>query len=190
MMNIEDWLASATDELMEARTGHTIARDINTWSDLSARLEYLTIGLSTLIPEDTSALISEIASSLAEVQEATEQARDAAKPATSSSLGLIKIGDSLTIDNAGVANTIQKEYTLSIPVNGWTFQNSLYTYTISNISNITANTRCIIYLDNSYFNLISNLSIQTTDQSTIIFSTANKPIGIISGKFTLQRILT
>jgi hypothetical protein len=61
MMNIEDWLASASDELMEARTGHTILRDINTWRDLASRLEYLTTVLSMSTPEGVTALIDELA---------------------------------------------------------------------------------------------------------------------------------
>jgi hypothetical protein len=60
MMNIEDWLASATDELMEARTGHTVSRDINTWENLHARLEYLTTILSVVTPEGATALIDEL----------------------------------------------------------------------------------------------------------------------------------
>ena len=60
MMNIEDWLASATDELMEARTGHTVSRGINTWKDLPARLEYLTTVLSVVTPGGAEALIDEI----------------------------------------------------------------------------------------------------------------------------------
>ena len=60
MMNIEDWLASATDELMEARTGYTVLREINTWKDLHTRLEYLTNVLSVVTPDGAAALVGQL----------------------------------------------------------------------------------------------------------------------------------
>ena len=84
-------------------------------------------------------------------------------PATTTRLGTIKIGDSLVIDESGVTNTIKNEYQLEILVSDWTLENNEYIYTISNISNITSNMRCKAYLDNSYFNLISDFEIETTD---------------------------
>jgi len=60
MMNIEDWLASATDELMEARTGHTVLKDINTWNNLNERFEYLTSFLSIISPEGVENVIAQL----------------------------------------------------------------------------------------------------------------------------------
>ena len=107
--------------------------------------------------------------------------------ATATILGSIKIGDSLTINNSGVVNTIRNEYELNITRNDWVLDNNIYTYTISNISNITSNMRCKAYLDNSYFNLISDFEIETTDQSEIIFRTSILPAGTIEGYFVLER---
>lgn len=107
--------------------------------------------------------------------------------ATATRLGSIKIGDSLTIDNSGIVNTIRNEYELNITRNDWVLDNNIYTYTISNISNVTSDMRCKAYLDNSYFNLISNLEIETTDQNEIIFRTSILPAGTIEGYFVLER---
>ena len=108
-------------------------------------------------------------------------------PATTTRLGTIKIGDSLVIDENGVTNTIKNEYQLEILVSDWTLENNKYIYTISNISNVTSDIRCKAYLDNSYFNLISNLEIETTDQNEIIFRTSILPAGTIEGYFVLER---
>ena len=108
-------------------------------------------------------------------------------PATATRLGTIKIGDSLVIDENGVTNTIKNEYQLEILVSDWTLENNEYIYTISNISNVTSNIRCKAYLDNSYFNLISDFEIETTDQSEIIFRTSILPAGTIEGYFVLER---
>lgn len=108
-------------------------------------------------------------------------------PATSTRLGAIKIGDSLTIDSSGVVNTIRNEYELNITTNDWVLDNNIYTYTISNISNVTSDIRCQVYLDDTYFNLISSLSVETTDSGEIIFITQYQPVGAISGIFVLER---
>lgn len=108
-------------------------------------------------------------------------------PATPTRLGSIKIGDSLTIDNNGVVNTIRNEYELNIVRNDWFFDNNIYTYTISNISNVTSDMRCQVYLDGTYFNLISNLFVETTDSGEIIFTTQYQPTGSINGIFILER---
>ena len=78
MMKIEDWLASAADELMEARTGYTVSRNINTWEDLHSRLEYLTNILSVVTPDGAADLISELEQVLRNVQGAIDNANDAA----------------------------------------------------------------------------------------------------------------
>ncbi len=78
MMNIEDWIASATDELLLARTGYNINRVKNSWNSLGERLDYITTSINTIVEHGIDQTVSDLINVITEAQDAAQRADTAA----------------------------------------------------------------------------------------------------------------
>ena len=99
MRNIEDWLASANDELMEAREGSNTLKDRLDlmWDRIQRQFDTFNPILESGIIEEINALYSDLDSAIDNAEAATSAASAAAETASTAAQGKVnKTGDTMT----------------------------------------------------------------------------------------------
>lgn len=166
-MNIEDWLASVSEELMEARTGNQPItdpikdREWNTWDTVGKRLDML-----------------------------TKYVRDAKEFAATYDFESLIIEVKNIYDEiiAASGSYVTRKLSVNIGVNNWTETNSSFTYTITDtekLNFLTSAYQARIDLGNSYFYLRAPL-IVNLNTNQITFTTTTKPTGALSVTLYMQ----
>lgn len=109
-------------------------------------------------------------------------------PATKSEMGSVIVGDNLAITSEGVLSADITSYEFLITLDDWIETEDIFKYIINSIPNVTAETECYVKMTSTYYNLLEDLIVESNSDGTIIFSTAQKPIGDIGGNLIVQKI--
>ena len=109
--------------------------------------------------------------------------------ASANKLGSVKVGDTLSINAEGVLNvgTVGISHEFSLATSDWQLVDGYYTITKSNLSDVASVLECVINLDESYYNLKSDLIAETGNRS-IVFKTEKLPSGVVKGKLYLYKL--
>lgn len=185
MMNIEEWLASASDELLYAREGFTISREPNRWNTVGERLNYMMTAIALMTPDGAAETIDDLNEKIDEIEVVINNAKTAttnANTATTRANSAAELIENMTVAaqtlSAGAPASIIKweasddkyELELGIPVP---------TFTTSTTTTYDGSTAASVTVDNSN-NLSRNLAFSIPVPKFTIKSTSAVTSGNIS----------
>lgn len=186
-------------EMVSDTTGHVTAKSTKTIVVPNTTFHGVTAldtthGSIGLVPAPTAADTNRVLSSSGEWIDIFD--KTALPAATPTSIGGVKIGDGVYMDVNDHINVVRPKVLAigPIEINDWDETQDGFKFELDGFDYVTDTTKAFVEFDNTYYNLITALSVETssytayngTAQGKITFTTAILPSGPINVVLTLK----